>query len=378
MQVVLAAALLYVPPLERLLHLVNLLVLAIDRATMAGTSLVFGYLGGAEAPFDSTRPGLEFILALRALPIVVVFSALAAVLWHWRVIPLVIRGFSRLLERAFGIGGAVGLGSAASIFVGMVEAPLIVRPHLARMAAGELFVLMTCGMATVAGTVMGLYAAILAPVLPDALSHILVASVMSAPAAIMLAILMRPGMTAMAAVQGESPGVTYDSTLHALTEGTADGMRLLLSIVAMLIVFVALVSLANQGLAWLSGTDTLTLQAMLGWCLRPLAWAIGIPWGETAIAGELLATKVILNELVAFLQLAGEEGASLSERSRLVLTYALCGFANFGSLGIMLGGLVAMCPERRADIVRLAPWSIWSGLLATCMTGAVVALVAPP
>jgi concentrative nucleoside transporter, CNT family len=339
---------------------------------------VFGYLGGAETPFTAGRPELNFILALRSLPIVIVFSALAAVLWHWRVTPLAIRGFSRLLQRAFGIGGAVGLSSAANIFVGMVEAPLIVRPHLARMTSSDLFVLMTCGMASVAGTVMGLYAAILAPVLPDALSHILVASVISAPAAIMLAMMMKPVPAGtLPAESGDMSAVRYDSTTHAITEGTADGMRLLLNIVAMLIVFVALVSLVNQALGWLSGGYALSLQTLGGWCLRPLAWAIGIPWPETQIAGELLATKVILNELVAYIQLAGEQGAQLGAHSRLVMTYALCGFANFGSLGIMLGGLTAMCPERRSDIVRLAPLSIWSGLLATCMTAAVVALLVP-
>lgn len=375
LQFLLALLLLKVPVLQQALQWVNFLVLAIDTATGAGTSLVFGYLGGGDFPFEISEPQHSFILALRALPIVIVFSALTAVLWYWRVIPLAIAGFSSLLGKVFGLSGAVGLGSAASIFIGMIESPLVVRPYLATMSRSELFVLMTCGMATVAGTVMGLYASILQPVLPGALSHILVASVISAPAAIMLALLMRPPESAV----GPLPIAAnwqhrYRSTMHALTTGTSDGLQLLLNIVAMLIVFVAMVSLINQSLAWISG-DSLSLQYLLGWCFRPLVWLIGIPWHESQLAGELLATKVILNELVAYLQLAGEAGEALSERSRLIMLYALCGFANFGSLGIMLGGLNALCPERSEDFVSLAPLSIWSGLLATCLTGAMVAIL---
>jgi len=377
LQVVLAFGLLKLPMLQDLLLVLNSALVGIEQAAQAGTSMVFGFLGGGDAPFDITSPQNSFILAFRALPIVIVFSSLTAVLWYWGITPLIIRGFAALLQRTLGIGGAVGLGSAASIFVGMIEAPLVIRPYIAKLTNSELFVLMTCGMATVAGTVLGLYAAILSPVLPGALSHIVVASVISAPAAITLALLMRPNSDATT-VQ-PLPALTdkrYRSTMHAITTGTTDGLSLFLNIVAMLIVFVALVSIVDQLLALIPFTDTpVTLVSLLGWLLQPLMWSIGIAWEETVVAGELMATKIVLNELVAYIQLGGLPAESLSDKSRIIMTYALCGFANFGSLGIMIGGMTTMCPERTTDILRLSPLAIWSGVLATCMTGAVVGLI---
>ncbi len=374
-QLVLALLFLKAPPLQYLLLLVNRLVLALEAATGEGTALVFGYLGGGEAPFAVTAPEHAFVLAFRALPIVIIFAALSALLWHWRVIPLVVNGFARLLAKTMGLSGAVSVGSASSVFVGMVEGPLLIKPYLAKMTASELFILMSCGMATVAGTVMGLYAGIIGSVIPDALSHILVASLLSAPAAIMMGAIMVPpeAGTAAAPVSMASP---YTGSLDALVSGTAEGLRLLANIIGMLIVFVALVYLANRllGLVPTNGAP-LTLAGIGGVALSPLAWLLGIPWHEAASAGELLATKVFVNELVAYLRLAALPAESLSEHSRLILTYALCGFANFGSLGIMIGGLTALCPERKQAILRLAPRSIWSGLLATCMTGALVGLL---
>jgi CNT family concentrative nucleoside transporter len=375
-QLLLAALFLKVPLLQDALLQVNQLVLTLEAATRQGTAMVFGFLGGAPAPYEVTGPQHSFILAFRALPIVVVFAALSALLWHWRVIPLVIAALAHLLRKAMGLSGAVSLGGASSIFVGMVESPLLIKPHLQGMSNSELFMLMSCGMATVAGTVMGLYAGILATTVPDALSHILVASLISAPAAIMLAAVMLPpdldahsGPVAM-----HSP---YSGSMDALVSGTGEGLRLLANIIGMLIVFVALVYLVDKmlGLVPWGGAEPLTLVGVFGRLLAPLAWLTGIPWAESNAAGELLATKVFINELVAYLQMAALEPAVLSERSRLIMTYALCGFANFGSLGIMIGGMTAMCPSRSADILRLAPRSIWSGLLATCMTGAVVSLL---
>ncbi len=374
-QLLLAGLLLKVPLLRDALMLVNQLVLALEAATQAGTAMVFGYLGGAPAPFAVTAPQHSFVLAFRALPIVIVFAALSALLWHWRVIPFVISGLARLLGKSMGLSGAISMGSASSIFVGMVESPLLIKPHLQTMSNSELFMLMTCGMATVAGTVMGLYAGILANSVPDALSHILVASLISAPAAIMLAAVMLPpdGGEYDGPVQMHSP---YSGSMDALVSGTGEGLRLLANIIGMLIVFVALVYMADRILALVpSGAEPLSLVGVFGRVLAPLAWLTGIPWREASAAGELLATKVFINELVAYLQLAALEPDVLSERSRLIMTYSLCGFANFGSLGIMIGGMTAMCPGRSADILRLAPRSIWSGLLATCMTGAIVGLV---
>ncbi len=374
-QLLLAVLLLKVPLLQELLLVVNRVVLALEAATAEGTALVFGFLGGGPAPYEVTGSEHSFVLAFRALPIVIVFAALSALLWHWRVIPLVIQAGARLLARSMGLSGAVGVGAASSIFVGMVESPLLIKPHLRTMSNSELFMLMSCGMATVAGTVLGLYAGILGETVPDALSHILVASLISAPAALLLAAVIIPpaAVEDTAAVSMASP---YRGSMDALVTGTGEGLRLLANIIGMLIVFVALVYLVDRGLGLVSvGGKPLTLVGLFSHLLAPLAWLIGIPWDEATRAGELLAIKLFINELVAYLRLSAPASADLSLQSRMILTYALCGFANFGSLGIMIGGLSTLCPERSADILRLAPRSIWSGFLATCMTGATVSLI---
>ncbi len=374
-QLVLALLFLKVPQLQQLLLVINKMVLTLEAATQQGTAMVFGYLGGGPEPFEVSGAQHSFILAFRALPIVIVFAALSALLWHWRVIPVVITALARVLAKSMGLSGAVSIGSASSIFVGMVESPLLIKPHLHKMTNSELFMLMTCGMATVAGTVLGLYAGILAATVPAALSHILVASLVSAPAALMLAaVMLPPGKnTDLGPMDLSSP---YSGSMDALVTGTGEGLRLLANIIGMLIVFVALVHLVNMGLGLLpTGGEPLTLVGIFGWVLAPLAWLTGIPWDEARLAGELLATKLFINELVAYLQLAALEPGELSGHSRMIMTYALCGFANFGSLGIMIGGMTAMCPTRSADILRLAPRALWSGLLATCMTGAIVGLI---
>ncbi len=374
-QVALGALLLKVPLLQDALLVINRLVLAIEEATGKGTAMVFGFLGGGPAPYTVTDAASSFVLAFRALPIVIVFAALSALLWHWRVIPVVIGALAKLLRRSMGLSGAVSMGSAASVFVGMVESPLLVKPHLATMSRSELFMLMSCGMATVAGTVLGLYAGILAATIPTALSHILVASLISAPAAILLAAVMVPPARG-ASEEPLSAGSPYKGSMDAIVSGTNEGLRLLANIVGMLIVFVALVHLVDLVLGLVpTGGAPLTLIGVFGKVFAPLAWLTGIPWAEATAAGELLATKLFINELVAYLNLAGVEPGVLSAKSELILTYSLCGFANFGSLGIMIGGLTALCPGRTADILALAPRSILSGLLATCMTGCMVALI---
>ena len=375
LQFTLALLFLKLPLLQQALLLINQLVLTLEAATGEGTALVFGFLGGGPAPYEVTGPEHSFVLAFRALPIVIVFAALSALLWHWRVIPLLVSGMARLLERSMGLGGAVSVGAVSSIFVGMVESPLLVKPYLKRMSDSELFMLMTCGMATVAGTVLGLYAGILSDAVPQALSHILVASLVSAPAALMLAAVMVPPAEGCG-TESVALSSHYRGSMDALVSGAGEGLKLLANIVGMLILFVALVYVVDRCLGLVPlGDEPLTLVGLTSHLLAPLAWAIGIPWDEARVAGELLATKVFVNELVAYLDLAGLAPELLGERSRIVLTYAMCGFANFGSLGIMIGGLTALCPERSSDILRLAPRSIWSGLLATCMTGAVVGLL---
>jgi CNT family concentrative nucleoside transporter len=365
-QVVLAALFLKVELLRKAFLVLNDVLGLLERATQAGTGLVFGYLGGGPVPFQVSDQNAVFVLAFRALPIVLVISALTALLFYWRVLPAVVRALSWLLEKSMGVGGVVGLSTAANVFVGMVEAPLFIRPWLARVSRGELFAIMVGGMASIAGTVLFLYGSILGPVLPDAVAHLLIASILSAPAALVVSFLMVPP-------QGAATGGALDlrseatGSMDAVTRGTLEGAQLLLNIVAMLVVFVSLVALLNLIIA------PYTLQGILGWLLAPLAWLAGVPWAEAHAAGALLGTKTILNELVAYLDLARSSG--LSERTRLLMTYALCGFANFGSLGIMIGGLGTLCPERRAEVVELGLKSIAAGTLATCLTSATVALV---
>jgi CNT family concentrative nucleoside transporter len=361
----LALLFLKVELLKRAFMKLNDVLLVLERATQAGTSLVFGYLGGGNTPFTVSDPASNFVLAFRALPLVLVISALSALLFYWRVLPAIVRALSYLLEKTMKVGGVVGLSTAANVFVGMVEAPLFVRPYLARISRGELFAIMAGGMASIAGTVLFLYGSILSRVQPDAVAHLLIASILSAPAALAIAFLMVPPQTTPQArleLKSDASG-----SMDALTRGTLEGAQLLINIVAMLVVFVALVALVNLVIA------PYTLQGALGWLLAPLAWLAGIPWGEARAAGSLLGTKTVINELVAYLDLASIK--DLSERSRVLMTYALCGFANLGSLGIMIGGLGTMCPERRAEVVDLGIKSIIAGTLATCFTSATVALI---
>lgn len=376
LQVMLAAALLKLPPFKSFFLGLNDLLLALERATTAGTSFVFGYLGGAPAPFTETGTASGFVLAFRALPLVLVVSALSSLLFYWRVLPLTVRAVSVVLRKSLGIGGAVGLAAAADVLVGMVEAPLFIRPYLRSMSRSEIFAVMTCGMATISGTVMVLYASFLSRAVPDAMGHILVASLISAPAAILVSAIMVPadGAPTEGGLAVRSPA---RSSIDAVTQGTLAGVELLINIIAMLVVFVALVSLANMLLALLpeAGGRPLTLQRGLGWLMAPVVWLMGIPWAEAGEAGVLMGTKTILNELIAYLDLARLPADALSARSRIIMTYALCGFANLGSLGILLGGLGTMVPERRDEVVSLGAKSIVSGTLSTLMTGAVVGLL---
>ncbi len=356
----------------------NRAVGALERATQAGTSFVFGYLGGGPLPFEETQPGASFILATRALPLVLVVSALTALLYHWRVLPVIVDGFATLLRKTMGIGGAVGLSAAANVFVGMVEAPLFVKPYIARMSRSELFNLMTVGMATIAGTVMVLYATVIGRAVPDALANILIASIIATPASIAIAALMVPPRAGEIAVEADRlPRTEARGAMDAITRGTMEGVSLLINIVAMLLVLVALVALFNAALSLLPefAGAPITLQRVLGWIMAPIVWLAGIPWAEAPTAGSLMGTKTILNEFIAYLELGALPPEALSPRSRLIMTYALCGFANFGSLGIMLGGLTTMAPERRDDIVALGGRTIVSGTLATLVAGAAVGIL---
>jgi len=373
-----ALALLKVPQVAAAMGAINHAVDAIAAATRAGTSFVFGYLGGGALPYELKVPGAEFVLALQALPVLLVMSVLTTLLFYWRVLPPVVRGFAWLLERTLGVGGAVGLSTAANIFLGMVEAPLFIRPYLAQLTRSELFVVMTGGMAGIAGTVLVIYATILGPVIPNVAAHLVIASVLGAPAAILISLIMVPE-TEERRTGGEltEPAPVASSSMDAIVKGTAAGLELLLNICAMLIVLVALVHLVNAMLGALPdvGGAPISLQRMFGSVMAPVCWLMGIPWTQATTAGGLMGIKTILNEFIAYVELSKLPADALDPRSRLIMLYAMCGFANFGSLGIMIGGLATMAPERRDDIVSLGLKSIVSGTLATCLIGAIVGVL---
>lgn len=378
-QFALALLLLKVPLARQGILALNGVVTALTEATAAGTSFVFGYVGGGKPPFKVTDPASTYSLAFQALPLVLVISVLSALLWYWRVLDWVTKGFSILLQKSMQLGGAVGLATAANTFLGMVEAPLLIRPYLQKLSRSELFMVMTVGLATVAGTVLVLYASFLQNTVPGALGHILVASLISLPAAILIARVMLPEEhgEVPTGVGDDVPYLEYESSMDAVTQGTMEGLKLLLNIMAMLVVMVALVALANILLGLLPDMAgaPLTAQRIMGWVFSPLVWLMGVPAHEMQTAGQLMGEKTILNEFIAYVNLGHLAPGALSERSTLIMVYAMCGFANFGSVGIMIGGMTAMAPERRAEIVSLALRALVSGTLATSMTGAVIGIV---
>jgi CNT family concentrative nucleoside transporter len=373
-----AIVLIKVNVVARAFGVINDAVGAISSASRAGTSFVFGYLGGGALPFDLKAPGAEFILAFQALPIVLIMSVLTTLLFYWRILPPVVRGMAWLLERTLGVGGAVGLSTAANIFLGMVEAPLFIRPYMASLTRSELFLVMTGGMAGIAGTVLVLYATFLAPVIPDAAAHFVIASVLGAPSAILISLIMVPE-TSDKRTGGTlaDPDIHASSTMDAIVKGTTAGLELLLNIIAMLIVLVALVYLINAIIGLLPdvGGAPISLQRILGYLMAPVCWLLGLPWPQAITAGSLMGTKTVLNELIAYVDLSKLGDNALDPRSRLIMLYAMCGFANFGSLGIMIGGLGTMAPQRRDEINSLGLKSIVSGTLATCLMGAIEGLL---
>jgi concentrative nucleoside transporter, CNT family len=377
----LALLMLKVPQTVVAFTLINRAVEAVAAATKAGTAFVFGYIGGGPLPFDAKTQASTFILAFQALPVVLVMSVIATLLFYWKIMPVIVRGFSFALERTLDVGGAAGLSIAANVFVGQVEAPLFIRPYLALLSRSEMFIVMTGGMAGIAGTVFVLYATILADAIPNSAGHIAVASILRAPAAIFLSLIMLPDPQAQhtGGKLEQNEELKFHSTMDAIVKGTAMGLQLLINIVAMLVVFVALVYLANGILGLLPDFlgSPLTLQRALGWVMAPVCWLMGIPWSQAVTAGSLMGIKTVLNELLAYLQLAALPAGTLDARSRLIMLYAMCGFANFGSLGIMIAGLTTMCPEKRDEVMSLGLKSIVSGTLTTCLLGAIVGVITP-
>ena len=377
-QFVFAVLLMNVPLIHYLLSLLAQGVGLIQDATLEGTKFVFGYIGGGELPYEETGPGSSFIFGLQSLPVVLMVGALSALLWHWRVLVIIVKGAAFFVKKTFNVSGAVGISAAANVFMGMVESPLLVKPYIPRLTRSELFVVMVGGLSTIAGSTMVLLGTILEPVIPGAFGHLLVGSVINAPGAIMIAKVMVPGEKSLddTPVNMDSP---YRSSLDALTRGTVDAVKLLLNVIGLLIVFVAVIALANSFIAFIpTGGEALTLQRILGWFMAPFTWLMGIPWGDSQIAGSLLGTKVIVNELVAYINMTGLPEDALSQRTRFIMTYALCSFSNFGSLAIMIGGLTTMAPERTAEIVGLGLKCVVAAFVTTCLTATIIGLVTVP
>ncbi|SJZ79810.1 concentrative nucleoside transporter, CNT family [Trichlorobacter thiogenes] len=376
LQLLIALLMLKAAPFRQLFMGLNTVVAAFEEATKAGTSFVFGYLGGGPLPFVETAPGGSFSLAFQALPMVLVIGALTAVLYYWRILPKVVQGFSWVLRKTMGIGGALGVVASGCIFLGMIESPLLIRPYLVRMTRSELFAMMATGLSCIAGTMLVLYATVLQKVIPDALGHILTASIIHAPAALVVASIMVPE-TQEQTLGGELSSYEATSAMDALTKGTWDGLKLLVNIVAVLIVFVALVKLVNIGLGQLPDVmgGPVTLERILGILLSPVVWLIGVPWSEAGTAGSLMGIKIVLNEFLAYIKFSSLPEAALSPKTRIIMTYAMCSFANLGSLGILIAGLGSLCPERRDEIVAMGVKALIAGVLASLMTGAVVGML---
>ena len=378
-QVVLALLLLRVDLVGSFFEYLSDGVMVLKAANDYGTGFVFGYLadGAPNAPFDITNPGGTFIFAFGGLTLIILMSAISALLWHWRIIPIIVNALSVLFKKPLNVGGPIGLGATANVFLGQVEAPLLVRPYLSLMTRHELLILMTVGMSTIAGSVMVVYTTMLTPIYGSGLiGHFLTASLISVPAGIMFANMMIPSEVKTDFPEGDSSKM-YSSTVDALTQGTKNGLEIFLSVIAMLIVVMALVFLVNSLLGIFPDVNgsAITIERILGYIFAPLAWFMGIPWEESLMAGQLLGVKTALNEFVAYLYLSDSETYNLSEKSRLIMLYALCGFANFSSVGILLSGMSAMVPERRDDLISVTGKALWAALLASCMTGFIVGII---
>ncbi|MGH7024807.1 MAG: NupC/NupG family nucleoside CNT transporter [Caulobacteraceae bacterium] len=352
-------------------------VQGLSGATQTGVRFVFGFLAGAEGqPYPVTDQAALFMLGFRVLPVILVICALSALLWHWKILKWVIQGFGFVFERAMGLRGAPALATSATIFMGQVEGPIFIRAYLAQLSRSELFLLLAVGMSCVSGSTVVAYATILHGVLPNATAHILAASLISAPAGVLLARILVPRDPAAETPEAYdlAASKSYESSIDALMHGTSDGLQIVLAIGATLIVFVSLVALAD-GLLGLAGPVAgapLSVERGLGFVFAPLAWAIGIPWREARAAGSLLGVKLVLTEFTAFIDLAKLNAGQISERSRMIMTYALCGFANIASVGINVAGYSILVPERRGEVMGMVWKACLAGFLATCLTAAIV------
>ncbi|MBO6558501.1 MAG: nucleoside:proton symporter [Pseudomonadales bacterium] len=376
LQIVFALLLLKLPASQKLFVVLNDGISVLQAATREGTTFIFGYLGGGPLPFEETSPGGGFILAFQAMPLVIVLSVISAVLMYLKILPVIMRGFSLILEKTLEIGGALGLGVSANAFLGMIESPLLIKPYLSKLSHGEMFAIMTAGMATIAGTMLALEAAVISSVVPNAIGHLISCSLITLPGVIYISHLLVPDRSAVTSGDGDVERGA-DNLMDAISTGTANGLQLFLNIIAMIIVIVALVYLLNAILGVFPDVagEAITLERILGVVMAPLTMMMGIPFSEAFITGQLMGTKVVLTEFVAYVRFGQMPVEELTERTRIIMTYALCGFANFVSLGIMITGLITIVPERKNEIMEMGFKSIVAGTIATCTTATIVGII---
>ena len=374
-QTSLAFILLEIPFISSFFDVMSIAVESLRLSAIEGSSFVFGYLGGGEAPFEVSNNQNLPIFAFTFLPMLIFLSALSALLWHWKILPFLIKLLAKLFEKPLDAKGPIGLAATANIFLGQLEAPLLIKPYLNKMNQRDLLIIMTVGMSTIAGSVMVLYITWLDDKFSGVIGHFLTASILSVPAAIMFSNILIPSAQTELKTAKEDLKM-YESSMDAISVGTKDGLNMFLSVIASLIVFLSLVALADFMLGIIPNVygEPISLQRIAAFIFAPIAWLMGIPFSEIIPAGNLLGTKTIFNELIAFNDLRDLDTNILSERSQLIMLYGICGFANISSVGILLGGLSAICPDIRGTLLKIAFRALFAATLASCLTGTVVSL----
>ena len=362
-----------IPFVRNALFSANVIVDGLQEATRNGTSFVFGYVGDNQAASEIMTGEAPPLFFFQILPVVIVVAALSAILWHWHILRWITKGFAFVFRKAMGLGGATSLAVSANVFMGMTEAPVLIKPYIRGMTRSEIFILMTAGFATIAGSVLVIYTTFLEGVMANPLAQLLTASIIAAPAAVAMALTMIPE-SADETERAHEPDFEYNSTMDAFATGAADGLKIVLNIATMLIAALALLWLVNAGLGAFPPVfgEPLSIQRILGWIFAPLMYMIGVPWGEAALSGSLMGIKTVLTEFVAFIELGNVPEDAMDPRTRIITAHAICGFANFGSIGILIGGLNIISPERRETFLELAWKTLIAGTLATCLSGAVV------
>ncbi len=350
----------------------NTLVLALASVSERATTFLFGYLAGGATPFEVTQPQNNMIIAFKVFPLILVISAISNILFYTGILPFIINQFSKVLRKTIKIPSIIAFSSSASIFLGTIETPLLIKPYLKNLSRAELLALMSATMSTIAGTVMVLYASVLSGVIENPIAHLVTASIISVPISVILSMIICPFSKSL---QDKSINQTikpYDSFSDALFQGIQDGLTMILQITATIIVLFAFIYLINDLIAWFS--KDYSIEKILGHILRPFLWLTGISWAESQAASQLMGIKIILNEFVAFIKFQ-ELGAGLSNNSKIITLYALCGFANLASFGIVVGGLGALLPDKKKLLATLGIKSLLIGNLATLMTAAIISLI---